>query len=64
MQTSNYLPYAIDKGFSRVSYRGGAVKRFYKKHAHKRERQAVRESLHSGREMRQYKWWVTGWDID
>ena len=69
MQTSNYLPYAIDKEFGKVTYRGPNSVRFFKRHAHKRARQSIKEYLFNvihgrDREPSKHKFWVTAWDID
>jgi hypothetical protein len=64
MQTSNYLPYAIDKAFSRVNYRGSRNVRFWKRYAHKQERQRNKEFMLTGRDRREHKHFVTSWHID
>lgn len=68
MQTSNYLPYSVTYDFKKAQRRRGYSKwaNFLQKYAHRRARQAIRQFLHSPRhrEPSQYKWWVSGWDID
>ena len=62
METSNYLPYDLDKSFGHCVFR--KKKWEWKRIAHKKARARVREFLQTGRDRRKHKFFVTGWDID
>jgi hypothetical protein len=75
METGNYLPYTIDKGFSQFYHRyvrrgsrnessdGAKTKRWYKRYAHRRTRRKVKLELLAGKEI-SYKYGVDAWVVD
>jgi hypothetical protein len=74
MQTSNILPYVVDVGFSEAKNQCGSPRcrrgsnglssiKFWKRYAHKRERQVCREALRKGEDPLTHNQVWASWDL-